>query len=1200
VRIKNGIIFLLILSFLLVGILPISSIAYDNDLVSIADIFVDEVEENPQEENPQEEITQDDNSNHDVIEDEQFSPEVEDEESVPESESEIDEPDSGASESSEPEENDDGDETTTENEDDYVEDYIGIEPLITGNPFPIHNLPANATTADWNNAIGTSGDRVISVQGNQTSMPTITISGSRQIIIASSGTNLNNHTRSGTPFTLNVTGATARRHFIVENGATLTLSNIILDGNAASGTQQRGGVLVRAYSHLIMQNDSRIINCHAGEAPAMGPEVGGSRGGGGVRVANNSRLTMENGSIISNNRSTVGSGFRASTNSTVVINGGTISNNTTQGTGHGGGFQIDTSTTATIHNITLTNNLAPSRGGGIRVLNTATLTMHNGTITGNTSNGAGGGGVYVYGTFEMHNGTISGNTANDAGGGVWVTGTFTNHNGIIENNRAQRGGGVAVLYAGNFNMQGGAVRNNVNMPGNNNPIPVGGGVWVGGNANGRFNMSGGTIENNRAVQGGGVFVTNGARAYITNSAASIRNNTATSTATDQGGGGVYATGNNSTLSLTAGVINNNRATRGAGVMLVNGAALNMSGGEIRNHTQNADNDAITYGAGVHVFSSTNATTALRMQGGVIRDNNATNGGGVHITGPASTTVASNATFDFSGGTISHNNASRGGGVLATNRATFNMTTGGTGGIIIGNTATETSSQGGGGGVRVNSGATFEMHTGRIESNISNLAGGGIATDNASFTMHNGVIYDNRSTSSGGGLHARPNSTITINNGQIIENRSGHAGGGFGVDRTTFTMHNGVVSGNTANENGGGIHIWNSANDRLANIQGGTISNNVANNGGGLYIRHNGLDNLTINTPVIFTENTARHGLRVDTPLAIAQRPRIDPGTVSISDIIFIDEMPLGSNIFTEIVPHAFTNHDINSEGVPFWRVTYEAVESGYGEVSAAVGTNNHPVPSNSFIRDGAAVTFTPSPILRFINWEVLTRTLEEHPDGSSVDFSHLRYDTNYTTQQTITAHTHVIGNFNQRSLTTSLTVSKEVAGALGNRLYDFDFAIYFTDSNGYPLPAGTEFIFVGDTIPDTVATAPPDGTLTLNSNGRAMFTLRHGQLITIEDLPLAGNVRIMEIENLNYTTSFRDSENAGAPVVGNDTGMLSMVDNRVIDFINDRFVPPPTGLNVGNDEMSLMIVSLVLAMTVATAHVIYRIKRVVLVKMKQN
>ena len=130
--------------------------------------------------------------------------------------------------------------------------------------------------------------------------------------------------------------------------------------------------------------------------------------------------------------------------------------------------------------------------------------------------------LHIKGTCEMYSGvSLSGREGNNYfGGGVTVEGgTFHMYGGVIEKcgirgGSVCYGGGVAVIYGGKFIMDGGTISEcycdakydvSKDLPGSTWFTGVGGGVFVSGGSS--FVMNGGTISNNKAISmGGGIAV----------------------------------------------------------------------------------------------------------------------------------------------------------------------------------------------------------------------------------------------------------------------------------------------------------------------------------------------------------------------------------------------------------------------------------------------------------------------------------------------------------------------------------------------------------------------------------------------------------------------------------------------------------------------------------------------------------------------
>ena len=257
----------------------------------------------------------------------------------------------------------------------------------------------------------------------------------------------------------------------------------------------------------------------------------GKNGSGIVMQAesNNGTFTMYGGTICGNYSTTPGAGVR-STYGKIIMSGGAISGNVAANykSGDGGGVYLygNGSSFDMSGNAQITDNATNKFGGGVNVKGgtggKVSFTMSgNAQITGNMCFGSdcGGAGVYASGgEFTMNdNAAISDNHSQSergSGGGVFVskTATFTmNDNATISGNAAyitstssgkkNSGGGVQV-YGGTFNMNGGSISDNM--------AENGAGVYVGysGSTAGTFKMNGGTITNNKVIEGngGGVYV----------------------------------------------------------------------------------------------------------------------------------------------------------------------------------------------------------------------------------------------------------------------------------------------------------------------------------------------------------------------------------------------------------------------------------------------------------------------------------------------------------------------------------------------------------------------------------------------------------------------------------------------------------------------------------------------------------------------
>jgi len=544
--------------------------------------------------------------------------------------------------------------------------------------------------------------------------------------------------------------------------------------------------------------------------------IAGGGGSGRYGVANQYKLVMQEGAVITDNK---GSGVYNSSSARSVefiMYGGKISGNTSTGSG-GGVYNMSLSYSATfvmeggeIYNNTSNGSSiggnSGNGGGGVYVSSNSSFTMKGGKIYGNTA-GSTGGGVFVSaiaGTAEflMLGGEISGNTANtyyasyatSGGGGVKVgkASTFTMSGGKISGNTTlHRGGGVLVSDESLFTMKGSAeISGNVTTKTGNNSFEA---IYTGGagvsNAGSTFNMEGGTISGNKGDNGAGVFNSGGATFNMTggkitgnqaalvaggvfnynNVAFTMKNNATISDNKAVFRGGGIANSTSSVMTLDGGLISGNTADQGGGLFNHEKTAFTMNGGKITGNSAEGD------GGGMYNFYR----IALTMNGGEISNNTAkVYGGGVYNDGDINTLSHDNVpvVFNMNGGKITGNKATDGGGVTNYYWVEFYVN----GGEISGNTAERS-----GGGFYNWYIVTFDVNGGKISGNTAKISGGGVSNMNTvEFHMKNGEISGNTTEDKGGGVYNHYSTGYYIN---------------------SFLMEGGKISGNTA-ESGGGIYI----------------------------------------------------------------------------------------------------------------------------------------------------------------------------------------------------------------------------------------------------------------------------------------------------------------------------------------------------------------------------------------------------------
>ena len=156
-------------------------------------------------------------------------------------------------------------------------------------------------------------------------------------------------------------------------------------------------------------------------------------------------------------------------------------------------------------------------GGSVRLIKVTNGTVNlTGSTTLTNGRGTGGGAIIAMGdnaTVNIHdNATITGNTTTANGGAILVENgaTLNMYGGTISNNNAVSGGGIYV-DGGTFNMNGGTIsgnKANIDSYADDKITPKGQGGGIAVKNDGNLTLKGGTISGNEAGEGGGVFIGN--------------------------------------------------------------------------------------------------------------------------------------------------------------------------------------------------------------------------------------------------------------------------------------------------------------------------------------------------------------------------------------------------------------------------------------------------------------------------------------------------------------------------------------------------------------------------------------------------------------------------------------------------------------------------------------------------------------------
>ena len=370
----------------------------------------------------------------------------------------------------------------------------------------------------------------------------------------------------------------------------------------------------------------------------------------------------------------------------------------------------------------------------------------------------------------------------------------------------------------------------------------------------------GKITHAAGVDGRGVRIKSAADASLSETAVftmyggEISGNKVSDSGSINYGGGVRVSDPYSTFTMLGGIITNNEATNGGGGgVYIGGGRFEMSGSAVITRNKTAS----SLGGGGVFMNGSDTVYALNefiMSGNaVISENTATNGNGGGVYMNSAPEVTMN------GGSITGNTAANNGGGVYAFSGTFTMNDG----TIAGNRATAKN----GGGVYVHNSGAFTMNSGSISGNSATQNGGGVYVENigTAFTMTGGTIggstaADANTAKYGGGVYVK-NGTFTMSGGKVAGNSATEDGGGVRLDKGTFHMSgSAVISRNTTDTYGGGVDV----NNGSFTMSGGSITGNNAagdspnwSGGGGVFVYDGG--SFTMSGGSITGNNAIRGG-----------------------------------------------------------------------------------------------------------------------------------------------------------------------------------------------------------------------------------------------------------------------------------------------------------------------------------------------------
>lgn len=276
---------------------------------------------------------------------------------------------------------------------------------------------------------------------------------------------LGNITVTGGRTFTSVTGDSDGAGILIDNGASVILSDCNITGNAVTDSDNKGGGIFN--DGILTLTNCIVSNNSAGEGGGIQTSYGlttifdstitnntvsdfiGDRDisvGGGISHRGSGSTAIENSTISDNTAGSAGGGVSmgdlSSDMGSLSIVDSTISGNTARS---GAGITSRRAESATIENTVIENNIADF-GGGVSVASGTdvdAVEINNSIIRNNTAYGDGGG-IYADNDLTVRNSTISGNRANSDGGGIKsrYAGVAIYDSVIDSNSAGGNGGGI--------------------------------------------------------------------------------------------------------------------------------------------------------------------------------------------------------------------------------------------------------------------------------------------------------------------------------------------------------------------------------------------------------------------------------------------------------------------------------------------------------------------------------------------------------------------------------------------------------------------------------------------------------------------------------------------------------------------------------------------------------------------------------------
>ncbi|KAK3243676.1 hypothetical protein CYMTET_46687 [Cymbomonas tetramitiformis] len=572
-------------------------------------------------------------------------------------------------------------------------------------------------------------------------------------------------------------------------GALLRLHNTTITGCVADSNG--GGLITDTDAEVYISDGSSV------SANSCRSEGGGLYGTAG-------KLHVSGGSSFVGNSAPAGAGLSVHNSELSLQTGTIVSDNAAFA--YGGGLLV-IGGTVNMSDAEFTRNFAAERGGGFHVHADTTLSMGpNVTVSDNScvgSTSGGGAGVSIYyASGEIFDSVIVGNSATGSegayGAGIRI---YAAENSVVAVRRTYIGNNVAEGYGGGIYLGDEAALSLIDsqVMYNTASEAVGGGLYAG--LGSTLNMTRSEVIMNSALAGAGVY-TQATLGYIHGS--SVSNNTA-----EGSGGGLLALGD---VLVLASRIEHNKAEHGGGISITQGFQLQVE----QSHLVN--NSAL-HGGAVHGEDD----CELVISGSELSRNSASKDGGAVHAGAYSQ-------VDLRDTLLLENLGYLGGGVYTNTYTTLHIT----------RSAIEQCGGRNGGGIYLSSRVATTLTDSNISSSYALTEGGGIYSESllsyemSTLTLSGSRVTDCYAGIRGGGLYAF-RTVVTLGQGSPdswLSNSAYYDGGALYVQNTELYGINVTISMNYAGTSGGGSGGGLLSEASLVELHGATFDSNAAKSTGG--------------------------------------------------------------------------------------------------------------------------------------------------------------------------------------------------------------------------------------------------------------------------------------------------------------------------------------------------------------------------------